>query len=236
MPRSRGGRGRNLLLTFMNRKRIQGGSNRSKKLSGASSVGGRHETSPDAAAGSPSSEAGVGDFSSLAEFLKQKRKARRLSLTRLAKLAGVPLKVVKDLETPRVNAVGIQYLGLVANALGSDLSIRLLAIPPELPKTTEEILREFDKLLKSQNCRAFMRRVKDKEYPNVLWDVVGDAGRNWLYVVAVSPRKKVRLAAVTDNPGGWSIGGQMFGMDMETQMIAEQLSEQLLERHRSELT
>ena len=148
----------------------------------------------------------------------------------------MPLNVVKDLETPRVNTVGIQHLGLVANALGSDLSIRLLAIPPELPKTTEEILRELDKLLKSQNCRAFMRRMKDKEYPNVLWDVVGDAGRNWLYVVAVSPRKKVRLAAVTDNPGGWSIGGQMFGMDMETQMIAEQLSQHLLERHRSELT
>jgi len=106
----------------------------------------------------------------------------------------------------------------------------------ELPNTTHEILREFDKLLKSQHCRAFMRGVKDKEYSNLYWDVVGDAGRNWLYVVAVNPRKKVRLAAVTDNPGGWSIGSQMFGIDMETQMIAEQLSQQLLERNHSELT
>ena len=59
--------------------------------------------------------------------------------------------------------------------------------------------------------------------------------RNWLYVAVENPKRKVRFAAVSANPGGWAIGDQLFGIDTETNAIAEQLADRLLREHRSEL-
>ena len=80
-----------------------------------------------------------------------------------------------------------------------------------------------------------MRGTPDKKLKDVVWDIVGDKDRNWLFVVASHKVKKVRFAAVTDDPGGWRIAGQVFGIDAETSHIADGLAQKLLKEHRSEL-
>jgi hypothetical protein len=97
----------------------------------------------------------------------------------------------------------------------------------------EEILREFDQLRESKSGKAFLEGQPDKEHPALLWDILGDPRRNWLYVVVSNPARKVRFAFVTDEPGGWSIAGQLFGMDAETQAIAGKL--RLFEEHEAQL-
>ena len=81
----------------------------------------------------------------------------------------------------------------------------------------------------------FFRQDPDREHKSVCWDVVGDPERNWLYVVVSNPARSVRFAAITDAPGGWSIAGQRFGLDVETQSIAEELSDKLFREHKAEL-
>ncbi len=104
-----------------------------------------------------------------------------------------------------------------------------------LPTTNEGILSAFDQLLEKGKPNAFVRCHRDGAYPSILWDVVGDTETNRLFVVATTPVRKVRFGAVAGNPGGWAIKGQIFGIDVETSAIANQLSEQLLAQHRSEL-
>ena len=104
-----------------------------------------------------------------------------------------------------------------------------------LPNTNDEILREFDRLVRTRNCNAFARNAADTKYSQIRWDIVGDNKRNWLFVVASNPNKNKRFAMITDDPGGWAIGGQVFGMDAETSWVALNLAKRLLKKHRAEL-
>jgi transcriptional regulator with XRE-family HTH domain len=172
----------------------------------------------------------------LADILRHKRKKRRWSAGHLARLAGVPGQAVIKLERYQVNSVGLEDLIAIATTLKSKLSVTIGPAKPKLPRTNQAILRAFDQLMKTPGCRPFFRKQSDKEYAGVLWDIVGDAKRNWLFVVATNRKQKLRFAKVTDNPGGWSIAGQHFGIDAETDAIARELSEQLLKERRTELT
>jgi len=96
-----------------------------------------------------------------------------------------------------------------------------------LPTTNEGILSSFDRLLEEGKPNAFVRYHRDRAYPSILWDVVGDTETNRLFVVATNPVRKARFGAVTDNAGGWAIKGQIFGIDAETSAIANQLSERV---------
>lgn len=181
-------------------------------------------------------ETGDSGLRLLADILRHKRKKRRWSARHLARLAGVPGQAVIKLERYRVNSLGLEDLIAIATTLKSRLSVTIGPAKPKLPRTNQAILRAFDQLMKTPGCRPFFRKQSDKEYTGVLWDIVGDAKRNWLFVVASNRKKKLRFAKVTDNPGGWSIAGQHFGIDAETDAIARELSEQLLKERRTELT
>lgn len=82
---------------------------------------------------------------------------------------------------------------------------------------------------------AHANHKSDKEHQDLRWDIVGDEKRNWLFVVVGNRKKKLRFARVSDEPGGWSIGDQIFGIDAETNAIAKHMSDQLYEEHRAEL-
>lgn len=171
----------------------------------------------------------------LVDLLKRKRKRLKMSVTRLAKRAHVSAVAIQKLEAYHLNSVGLQDLLAIGTALGSKLTVGLAPVRPKLPKTNPEILREFDTLIKSPNCNPFVRNQPDNEHRDLRWDIVGDTRRNWLLVVVSHRKRKVRFAKVTDEPGGWAIGGQMFGIDAETNAIAQGLSEQLFNEHRAEL-
>jgi hypothetical protein len=171
----------------------------------------------------------------LVDILKRKRKRRRIKLATLARRAGVPIKVIRKLEAYQLNSVGLWDLFSIGTALGSRLTVGLAPVRPKLPKTNAEILRQFDKLIKSGNCNPFVRNEPDKEQPHLRWDVVGDNKKNWLLVVVSHRKKKLRFAKVTDQPGGWAIAGQIWGIDAETDAIARELSERLFKEHRAEL-
>lgn len=169
------------------------------------------------------------------DTLKVRRLQRKLSVKRLARMAAVPAEVISRLEAHDAESFTICDLLAVAKALEMRLAFLPVQRRPTLPSTNEEILAEFDRLVSKGKCNPFFRQQPDKEHPELLWDAVGDIDRNWLFVVASNPRKRVRFAKVTDNPGGWSIEGQIFGIDVETEVIAGELSDQLLKQHRSEL-
>lgn len=171
----------------------------------------------------------------LVDIFKRKRRRRRMSVASLAKRARVPVRTIQKLESYRLNSVGIQDLLAIGVALGSKLSVELAPVRPKLPKTNAEVLREFNALIKSPNCNPFVRNEPDKEHHDLCWDIVGDKKRNWLFVVIRNRKKKLRFAKVTDEPGGWSIAGQIFGIDAETNAIAKDLSDQLYKEHRAEL-
>ena len=173
----------------------------------------------------------------LVNILKRARERRRLSQTALAKRAGVAVAAVESFEACDLNAIGLPDVLSIAKALGKELTVQLAPIKPRLPQPNEEILREFDSLMKSRQSMPFFRGQPDKEHEQLLWDVVGDKRRNWLFVVVGHRRKRrLRFGAVTDQPGGWSIGGQLFGIDVETDAIARRMSRRLFKAHKGELT
>ena len=88
--------------------------------------------------------------------------------------------------------------------------------PTSLPRENDAILEEFDRLLISDSRMPFIRGEPDNKDSTLRWDIVGYAQRNWLYVVVTKAGRKVRFAMVTDEPGGFSIGSQRFGIDAET--------------------
>lgn len=95
--------------------------------------------------------------------------------------------------------------------------------PPSLPTENEATLEEFDRLLRSDSCVPFLRDEPDNKDFTLRWDIVGDAQRNWLYVVVTKAGRKVRFAKVTDDLGGFSIGSQRFGIDAVTSAIAGEI-------------
>jgi hypothetical protein len=171
----------------------------------------------------------------LVDILKQWRKRRRMSLASLSKRARVPVRIIQKLEAYQLNLVGLQDLLAIGTALGSRLTVELAPVKPRSPKENAKILREFDALLKSPDCNPFARNEPDKEHRELRWDVVGDKKRNWLFVVVRHGKKKLRFAKVSDEPGGWAIAGQIFGIDAETDAIARDMSERLFREHRAEL-
>jgi hypothetical protein len=106
---------------------------------------------------------------------------------------------------------------------------------PSLPKENEAVLAEFDQLLRSDSYRPFTRDEPDKSDPTLRWDIVGDADRNWLYVVVTKVGRKQRFAKVTDDPGGFSIGSQRFGIDAETLTIAGEMADEIVQKFQKEL-
>jgi hypothetical protein len=172
----------------------------------------------------------------LVDILKRKRERTRVALTTLAKRAGVAVETIERFEAYDLRSVGLPDLLSIATALGSKLSVQLGPIKPRLPTTNSEILREFDRLIKTRHCSPFLRDLPDKKHPDVLWDVVGDKERNWLFVVVRhGERKGQRFGLVTAEPGGWRIAGQIFGMDVETEAIARKMSHRLFQLRRDEL-
>jgi hypothetical protein len=171
----------------------------------------------------------------LVKIFKRKRRRRRMSLASLAKRARVRVKIIQKLEAYDLNSVGLWDLLSIGTALGSKLTVGLAPVRPKLPKTNAEILREFDTLIKSRDSNPFVRNEPDKEHPDLRWSIVGDKKRNWLFVVVSHRRKKLRFAKVTDEPGGWAIAGQNWGIDAETDAIARDLSDRLFKEHRAEL-
>ncbi|HZR21845.1 MAG TPA: hypothetical protein VFE51_31470 [Verrucomicrobiae bacterium] len=172
----------------------------------------------------------------LVDMLKRQRQRKRMTPAGLARRARVSLETIQKFEAYQLNLIGLLDLLSIGTALGSKLTVQLAPIKPELPCGNTEILREFDRLVKSRKCNPFIRKSPDRDHKGVLWDIVGDKERNWLFVVASNPKKRVRFAAVTDQPGGWSIAGQVFGIDAETNQVADELAEKLMKQHRDELT
>jgi hypothetical protein len=52
---------------------------------------------------------------------------------------------------------------------------------------------------------------------------------------ATHRKKKLRFAKVTDEPGGWAIAGQIWGIDAETDAISRDLADRLFKERRAEL-
>jgi len=170
------------------------------------------------------------------DALKRKRQAKRITLAGLARRAHVSIDTIKHLEAYEINSIGLVELLSIGAALGIKLTVHVAPIRPELPISNTEILREFDRLVRSRKCTSFIRNAADKDYKGVRWDLVGDEERNWLFVVASNPKKKTRFAMVSNEPGSWSIAGQDFGLDIETNQIAEKLAQKLMKQYQSELT
>jgi hypothetical protein len=196
-------------------------------------------TDPPLARSGASNHPGRGALDSglalLVDILKRKRTRKKMSMASLARRARVPVETVMKLEAYEVNAIGLWDLISIGTALGSKLSVTLAPIRPELPKANNEVLQEFDKVIRSRSCNPFVRNETDKEHPHLRWDIVGDKKRNWLFVVVSHRKKKLRFAKVTDEPGGWAIAGQVFGIDAETDAIARELSDRVFKEHRAEL-
>lgn len=179
-----------------------------------------------------------GSYSGLAllvRILTRRRKRMRMTLASLARRAHVSVETIQKFEAYQVNSIGLIDLLAIGTALGSKLTVELARLKPKLPTGNAEVLHEFDKLLKSRNCNPFIRKSQDTKHKAVYRDIVGDKERNWLFVVASNPKRKARFGTVTDEPGGWAIAGQMFGIDAETHQIADRLAKKLLRRHRDEL-
>ncbi len=97
------------------------------------------------------------------------------------------------------------------------------------PRQTGQTAREI------KQAGAQAEEFPDKEHQEFRWDIVGDKKRNPLFVVVSHRKKKLRFAIATDEPGGWAIAGQVFGIDAETDAIAQKMSERLFKEHRDEL-
>jgi hypothetical protein len=105
-----------------------------------------------------------------------------------------------------------------------------------LPTSNEQILAAYDRLLASKQFNPFVQGQADRDHQHVQWDIIGDVERNWLYVIATNTLDGRRVAAVTHNPGGWSLKSQLFGIDAETNAIAGALADQIIAQHGKELT
>ena len=171
----------------------------------------------------------------VAQVLSHRQQRLGLSVRRLAKRSALSIAMVKQATTNKIGRVPVQDLGVLAEVLGLQLKLELVSRLPQLPATNDEILAEYDQLMGTRGGVPFHQDQPDKEHPLIRWNVVGDSERNRLYVVACNPQKGIRFARVTDRPGGWSIRGQIFGIDCETNSIAYGLAQELFQAHRSEL-
>ena len=143
----------------------------------------------------------------------------------MSEITGISASALRRAEACDGSALRLNELLEVAAALGCRLELHFF--PKEAvrkPKTNEQILAAFDDSLKRKRCRGVPSKLNPtRSTAQVLWTVAGDIDRNWLYVIAANPSKNLRFAAFSDNPGGWPIRGQIFGIDSETNAIADEL-------------
>lgn len=177
-----------------------------------------------------------GGFRTVVGVLTGMRIHRKMSIERLSRVSGVPVTMIHRIENGGFEVARLKDLLLISKALGWHAGIALVPKREKLPKESTAILKACDRLLRSRKAVVFLQAQPDKEHPGITWDVIGDPRMNWLYLVCSNRKRRVRFAAVTDNPGGWAIGGQRFGIDVETEMIARRMSKRLLRKHRAELS
>ena len=166
-------------------------------------------------------------------FARSWRRHQKWTQMQMAKSAGVDLHSIQQLEKGVGAGLTVESLFAVADTLG--MRLNFAPIKREPPKTPEQVLEFYDRLIETKIALVFYRRIPDRQHKQVFWDIVGDPMNNWLYVIVSNPEKKVRFGAVTTDPGGWSIASQIFGIDAETHAIAEELSNKLMQKHKSAL-
>jgi transcriptional regulator with XRE-family HTH domain len=166
-------------------------------------------------------------------FAKSWRRHQKLTQMQMAKRAGVDLHSIQQLEKGVGAGLTVESLFSVADILG--MRLKFAPIKRQPPKTPEQVLEFYDRLIETKIALVFYRRIPDREHKEVFWDIVGDPMNNWLYVIVSNPEKKARFGAVTTDPGAWSIASQIFGIDAETHAIAEELSNKLMQKHKSAL-
>ncbi len=174
-------------------------------------------------------------FALVVGLLKARREGRKMSIDRLSRISGVPAAQIQKLEAADFESARLKEMLQVAKALKCHVGVALAPVRDKPPKENADILNASDKLLRSRKALVFLRKQPDKEFASVYWDVIGDRERNFLFVMCSNPKRKVRFAAVTANPGGWPIRSQWAGMDVETRCAMNRMSKRLLRRYSKEL-
>jgi DNA-binding Xre family transcriptional regulator len=168
------------------------------------------------------------------------RRFRALNTKDVSRLTGIREETIQRFEAFDVGCIRVSELFQIIAVLNCRFRFELVPLTP--PKaampaaSSKRILAEYDRLIARGKARVFYKDQPDKEHPKVLWNIVGDIEKNGLYVVASNPSKKVRFAKLAEDSGGWSIHGQIFGIDAETEHIAGELAEELMREHATELT
>lgn len=176
-----------------------------------------------------------GGFSIVVGVLQARRQKRKLSVARLSRICGVPVATIERIEAADFESARVKDLLLISKALGCHAGVALVWKREQPPKDNAAILVAYDKLARSRKAVVFVKHQPDKENAQLLWSAIGDKERNWLYVVCSHSNLNVRFGAVTENPGGWPIGSQWAGMDVETQHVMHRLAKRIFRSHRAEL-
>jgi hypothetical protein len=174
-------------------------------------------------------------FALLSDHFAQMRNELGLSLTQVAALSKVPVESIKRFEAHDPSAITLSDLFAIGRTVGCRPAVRFFDVPPRKRLTNRKVLLELERLIGTGKYRHFVKNQPDRDHPQIRWDIIGDRLRNRLFVVARNRKSKVRFAKMTCEPGGWSIEGQLFGMDAETNSIARALSEELFEQYRAQL-
>ena len=176
-----------------------------------------------------------GGFKLVVGLLKAKRMHCKMSLRRLSRIAGVSVPTIERLEDEDFESARLKDLLQVARALKCHLGVAFVPMREKPPRENSAILTAFKQVLRSRAALVFVKSQPDKKFAQILWTVIGDKKRNWLFVVCENPQRNARFAAVTANPGGWPIGSQWAGMDVETRCAMNRMSKRLLRRYSKEL-
>jgi transcriptional regulator with XRE-family HTH domain len=184
-------------------------------------------------AASQSSQKSAPNALLLGAFLKDGRTQLGLTTKELAETTGIDSLEIKKAEAGDFGSLRVIDLMALCQVVRVTFLIRPAKIKP--PRASEEILKEFDRLMGSDRARVFYSDQQDPEHANLRWDIVGDPDRNWLYAIVTNRRKRRRFGAVTGSVGGWSVAGQLFGMDVETHAVAEKMCVKILRAHKPEL-
>ncbi len=174
-------------------------------------------------------------FALVVGVLKARREDRKISVERLSRLSGVSVGQIQKLEAADFNSARLKEMLMVAQALKCHVGVALVPVRENPPRENTAVLAAFDKLLRSRKALVFVKNQPDRAFTHLLWTVIGDRNRNWLFVACNNPRRNVRFAAVTANPGGWPLRSQWVGMDAETRGAMNRMSQRLVQRFRKEL-
>ena len=174
-------------------------------------------------------------FALVVGVLKARREDRKMSVERLSRLSSVSVGQILKLEAVDFKSARLKEMLMVAKALKCHVGVALTPVRENPPRENAAVLAAFDKLLKSRKALVFVKDQPDRVFAHLLWTVIGDRSRDWLFVACKNPRRNVRFAAVTANPGGWPLRSQWAGMDVETRCVMNRISKRLMQRFRKEL-